>query len=62
VGAESIYGFDQACRVKAVELAGRLFAHDDDVRLSINFLPNAVYEPDACIRATLHAARRADFR
>jgi EAL domain-containing protein (putative c-di-GMP-specific phosphodiesterase class I) len=62
VGTESIYGFDQACRVKAVELAGRLFPHDNDVRLSINFLPNAVYEPDACIRATLNAARRADFR
>ncbi len=29
--------------------------------LSINFLPNAVYEPRACIRLTLETARRLDF-
>ena len=54
------YKFDQACRVKAIELAGELF-HDSDTRLSINFMPNAVYEPAACIRATLEAARRVGF-
>ncbi|MGN7160499.1 EAL domain-containing protein [Sphingomonas sp. SAFR-052] len=58
---DMIYKFDQSCRVKAIELAGRLFAPDDDVKLSINFLPNAVYEPDACIRASLVAARRVGF-
>jgi EAL domain-containing protein (putative c-di-GMP-specific phosphodiesterase class I) len=62
VDSKAIYGFDQACRVKAVELAGRLFPPDDDTRLSINFMPTAVYEPDACIRATLNAAKRAAFR
>jgi EAL domain-containing protein (putative c-di-GMP-specific phosphodiesterase class I) len=56
------YKFDQACRVKAIELAGRLFPADDDTRLSINFMPNAVYEPSACIRATLTAANRVGFR
>lgn len=56
-----VYGFDQACRVKAVELAGELFRRDDDVKLSINFMPNAVYEPNACIRATLAAAARVGF-
>ena len=61
VQGDAIYRFDQACRVKAVELAGRLFPADQDTRLSINFMPNAVYEPDACIRATLVAARRAAF-
>jgi EAL domain-containing protein (putative c-di-GMP-specific phosphodiesterase class I) len=52
------YAFDQICRVKAIELAARL-----DLRgaLNINFLPNAVYEPRACIRATLAAARRTGF-
>lgn len=55
------YAFDQACRVKAIELASRLFPADGDCRLSINFMPNAVYEPAACIRATLMAARRASF-
>ena len=55
------YKFDQACRVKAIELAGRLFPSDGTTRLSINFMPNAVYEPAACIRATLDAARRIGF-
>ena len=54
------YKFDQACRVKAIELAGALFPHSE-MRLSINFMPNAVYEPAACIRATLNAARRVGF-
>lgn len=54
------YAFDQACRVKAIELAGTRIANSD-TKLSINFMPNAVYEPKACIRATLEAARRTDF-
>lgn len=58
---DMIYKFDQACRVKAIELAGRLFSPSDDTKLSINFMPNAVYEPDACIRASLAAARRVCF-
>ncbi|MEG3084309.1 EAL domain-containing protein [Sphingomonas sp. PB2P12] len=58
---DMIYKFDQACRVKAIELAGTLFAPDDGVKLSINFMPNAVYEPNACIRASLSAARRVGF-
>ena len=58
---ETRYQFDQAARVKAIELAGRLFPRDSDTRLSINFMPNAVYEPNACIRASLEAARRVDF-
>jgi len=47
VGPEQRYRFDQACRVKAVELASRLFPKENTPRLSINFLPNAVYEPAA---------------
>lgn len=58
---ETRYRFDQAARVKAIELAGRLFPKDDHTRLSINFMPNAVYEPAACIRASLEAARRVGF-
>ncbi|MBX9932501.1 MAG: EAL domain-containing protein [Methylobacterium sp.] len=60
VTPETIYRFDQAARVKAIELAGRLFV-DDRTKLSINFMPNAVYEPAACIRASLEAARRCGF-
>ncbi len=57
----SIYTFDQACRVKAIELAGHKIPRDGKTKLSINFKPNAVYEPAACIRATLEAARQANF-
>jgi EAL domain-containing protein (putative c-di-GMP-specific phosphodiesterase class I) len=53
------YWFDQACRVKAIELAAKLFS--PTARLSINFMPNAVYEPRACIRATLEASRKFSF-
>jgi EAL domain-containing protein (putative c-di-GMP-specific phosphodiesterase class I) len=54
------YRFDQASRVMAIETAGALFA-GRDLRLSINFMPNAVYEPTACIRKSLTAAKRAQF-
>lgn len=57
---ENRYAFDQACRVKAIELAGSRIAQGD-AKLSINFMPNAVYEPKACIRATLDAASRMNF-
>ncbi|MEC9482915.1 MAG: EAL domain-containing protein [Halomonas sp.] len=53
-----MYRFDQACRVRAIELASRL---DMQATLSINFLPNAVYEPNACIQATLEACQRLDW-
>lgn len=61
VAPEQKYRFDQDCRVKAIELASRLFPAGEDLMLSINFMPNAVYEPAACLRATLQAARRCDF-
>lgn len=54
----NLYAFDQACRVKAIELAARLGL---PCQLNINFLPNAVYEPRACIRRTLDTARRTGF-
>ncbi|RYC28969.1 EAL domain-containing protein [Lichenibacterium minor] len=55
------YAFDQQCRVKAIELAAKLGLPDDGAYLSINFIPSAVYEPRACIRLTLDAARRTGF-
>ncbi len=61
VSAEQRYRFDQDCRVKAIELASRLFPAGEDLKLSINFMPNAVYEPAACLRATLLAAARCSF-
>jgi len=58
---ENRYAFDQACRVKAIELAGERMPVHSDAMLSINFLPNAVYEPKACIRATLAASAKVKF-
>lgn len=53
-----LYRFDQACRIKAIELASQL---NMQARLSINFLPNAVYEPEACIQATLETSQRVGW-
>jgi len=53
-----MYLFDQACRVKAIELASELGMK---TYLSINFLPNAVYEPEACIQATLEVSQRVGW-
>lgn len=55
------YGFDQACRTGAIAEAARLGLAQTGAMLSINFLPNAVYEPRNCIRATLAAAERSRF-
>ncbi len=52
------YAFDQACRVKAIETAAKLGL---DRRLNINFMPNAVYHAEACLRLTLMAAREHGF-
>lgn len=52
------YRFDQACRVKAIKLAAEL---DIACFLSINFMPNAVYQPELCIRTTLAAAAEYGF-
>ena len=58
VTPEQMYRFDQTCRVKAIATAARLGMQ---TRLSINFNPNAVYEPATCIRLTLAAAGMVGF-
>jgi len=58
VNDENKYLFDQLCRVKAITLAAKLKL---DSILSINFLPNAIYEPERCIRTTLEAAKTHNF-
>ena len=44
--------------VKAIQLATELGLRG---MLSINFLPNAIYRPETCIRATLEAAAELGF-
>jgi EAL domain-containing protein (putative c-di-GMP-specific phosphodiesterase class I) len=51
------YAFDQQCRVMAIEGAVAAGILGTDAQLSINFLPNAVYSPVACIQLTLKTAR-----
>lgn len=58
VTADNRYSFDQACREKAIRIAASLPL---DSHLSINFLPNAIYRPEVCIRSTLQAARQHGF-
>jgi EAL domain-containing protein (putative c-di-GMP-specific phosphodiesterase class I) len=58
VNDDNRYRFDQACRVKAVKGAAELGMRES---LSINFLPNAVYQPEACIRSTFAAADKYKF-
>jgi EAL domain-containing protein (putative c-di-GMP-specific phosphodiesterase class I) len=55
------YAFDQACRVKAIETAMAAGLVETGARLSINFLPNAVYSPMACIQLTLRTAEKTGF-
>lgn len=61
VSDQNRYAFDQACRVKAIELAAGLKIAEAGSLLSINFLPNAIYEPRACIRLTLTTAMQYGF-
>lgn len=58
VNPDNRYAFDQTCRRTAVALAARLRM---PCFVSINFLPNAVYQAATCIRATLEAARQHGF-
>ena len=58
VNEHNRYRFDQACRVKAIKAASELGITEP---ISINFLPNAIYKPELCIRTTLEAARVHGF-
>ncbi|TWB43372.1 EAL domain-containing protein (putative c-di-GMP-specific phosphodiesterase class I) [Nitrospirillum pindoramense] len=56
VDADNRYAFDQACRVKAIELAAALGLPATGARLSINFMPAAVYRPENCLRTTVQTS------
>lgn len=61
VSPEGRYAFDQQCRVSAIEGAVAAGILDTPAHLSINFLPNAVYSPVACIQLTLKTAQKTGF-
>ncbi|WMS86820.1 EAL domain-containing protein [Pleionea litopenaei] len=52
------YSFDQTCRVTAIRDIARL---DPTSHVSINFLPNAIYDPETCLARTLAAADKYNF-
>jgi EAL domain-containing protein (putative c-di-GMP-specific phosphodiesterase class I) len=58
ISDQNRYLFDQTCRCTAIELASRLRM---STALSINFMPNAVYRPELCIRTSLDAAETFGF-
>lgn len=58
VDNENRYWFDQECRRKAITVAARLGV---GTVLSINFMPNAVYRAESCIRATLAVCTELRF-
>ena len=58
VNNDNLYLFDQSCRQKAIEHAAKL---NLSTLLSINFMPNAVYEPERCIQTTLNTAKKYQF-
>ena len=61
VSASDVYSFDQACRVAAIRDSVEAGIVETGARLSINFLPNAVYSPKACIQLTLRTAAATGF-
>lgn len=61
VTADTLYAFDQKCRTTSIDLASQLDLSADGALLSMNFMPNAVYDPKACIRLTLETAKRTGF-
>jgi EAL domain-containing protein (putative c-di-GMP-specific phosphodiesterase class I) len=55
------YAFDQSCRVTAIRTAIRAGLLETGAKLSINFLPTAVYSVKACIALTLRTAKETGF-
>ncbi|VXD00055.1 EAL domain-containing protein [Sphingomonas sp. 8AM] len=61
VTPDNRYAFDQQCRVAAITQAVEAGIVATGAKLSINFLPNAVYSPLACIQLTLKTAAATGF-
>ncbi|GEK10453.1 EAL domain-containing protein [Pseudoalteromonas peptidolytica] len=58
VNEDNLYAFDQRCRVTAIETFSALNQTDN---LNINFMPQAIYEPQACLETTIKSAKRCQF-
>ncbi len=60
IGEEHLHAFDRRCRIGAVKAAARLMGESGPM-LSLNTMPNAVYNPETCLRTTIAAAEAANF-
>lgn len=60
VDKANLHAFDRKCRIGAVKAAARLMGPQDGL-LSVNTMPNSVYDPQTCLRTTIAAAEAADF-
>lgn len=55
------YSIDQRCREKAIAVSHTLGILSTPADLSVNFYPNAVYEPKQCLQRTFQAANSVGF-
>ena len=55
------YSIDQRCREKAIAVSSTLGILSGSADLSVNFYPNAVYEPKQCLQRTFKAASSVNF-
>ena len=60
VATGGMHAFDRKCRIGAVKAASRLLGDRKEL-LSLNTVPNAVYDPQTCLRTTIAAAKAANF-
>lgn len=57
---DNLHAFDRKCRIGAVKAASRLMG-EGEVMLSLNTMPNSVYDPQTCLRTTIAAAEAVNF-
>ena len=55
------YSIDQRCREKAISVSSAIGLLDTTADITINFYPNAIYQPRQCLSRTFEAAQEANF-
>lgn len=60
INETNLHAFDRKCRIGAVKAASRLMGESSEL-LSLNTMPNSVYDPETCLRTTIAAAKAANF-
>lgn len=60
VDSLNVHAFDRKCRIAAVKAASHHLGARREM-LSLNTMPNSVYDPETCLRTTIAAAKAANF-